>query len=280
MFVSAGRKAVDSLVADRLTVGEPVALGSVRMALVTGNGVDLGSLEELPGFVQEGGTVGLCVASAPCGAAADTVLAKHDESYMPREVADALAEIAFKFTHFVMFLAPAAVFAAMASTLAAGGAATFAGLARFLVASWVLQLLFLLGVLGGGLLAFRVPLRRFVRHLREPFLIAFATTSSAAALPIISGCSVGWAWGSPGDGSVAAGDGAGSDAGLGGGSGSSAGGSLENTWANWFTWRRRLNSSSSSSLLARASAFTVPSCSRGSWGRGISTRISASMGER
>ena len=71
----------------------------------------------------------------------------------------------------------------MASTLAAGGAATFAGLARFLVASWVLQLLFLLGVLGGGLLAFRVPLRRFVRHLREPFLIAFATTSSAAALP-------------------------------------------------------------------------------------------------
>ena len=99
------------------------------------------------------------------------------------EVADTLAEIAFKFTHFVMFLAPAAVFAAMASTLAAGGAATFAGLARFLVASWVLQLLFLLGVLGGGLLAFRVPLRRFVRHLREPFLIAFATTSSAAALP-------------------------------------------------------------------------------------------------
>ncbi|MEY4366003.1 MAG: molybdate transporter molybdate-binding protein [Actinomycetota bacterium] len=75
VFVSAGRKAVESLVADGLTVGEPVALGSVRMALVTGTGVGLGSLEELPGFVQDGGTVGLCVASAPCGAAADTVLA-------------------------------------------------------------------------------------------------------------------------------------------------------------------------------------------------------------
>lgn len=75
VFVSAGRKAVDSLVADRLTVGEPVALGSVRMALVTGTGAGPGSLEELPGFVQDGGTVGLCVASAPCGAAADTVLA-------------------------------------------------------------------------------------------------------------------------------------------------------------------------------------------------------------
>ena len=75
VFVSAGRKAVDSLIADRLTVGEPVALGSVRMALVTGTGAGPESLEELPGFVQDGGTVGLCVASAPCGAAADAVLA-------------------------------------------------------------------------------------------------------------------------------------------------------------------------------------------------------------
>jgi molybdate transport system substrate-binding protein len=75
VFVSAGRNAVDSLVADRLTVGEPVELGSVRMALVTGAGVGLGSLEELPGYVQDGGAVGLCVPSAPCGAAADTVLA-------------------------------------------------------------------------------------------------------------------------------------------------------------------------------------------------------------
>ena len=99
------------------------------------------------------------------------------------DVADALAEVAFKFTHFVMFLAPAAVFAAMASTLAAGGTAALAGLARFLVTSWAMQLLFLGVVLGGGLALFRVPLRRFIRYLREPFLIAFATTSSAAALP-------------------------------------------------------------------------------------------------
>lgn len=98
-------------------------------------------------------------------------------------LADSLAEIAFRFTHVVMWLAPPAVLAAMASTVAAGGAGTLAGLARLLVTAWAAELLFLLVVLGGALLAFGVPLRRFLRHVREPFMIAFATTSSAAALP-------------------------------------------------------------------------------------------------
>ena len=35
----------------------------------------------------------------------------------------------------------------------------------------------------GALTLFRVPLRRFIHYSREPFVIAFATTSSAAALP-------------------------------------------------------------------------------------------------
>jgi proton glutamate symport protein len=97
--------------------------------------------------------------------------------------ADSLAEIAFRFTHFVMYLAPAAVLVAMASTVAAGGTSALAGLARLLAAAWAAELLFLVAVLGGALVAFRVPLRRFIQHVREPFVIAFATTSSAAALP-------------------------------------------------------------------------------------------------
>ena len=36
---------------------------------------------------------------------------------------------------------------------------------------------------GGALALARVPLSRFAAHAREPFLVAFATTSSAAALP-------------------------------------------------------------------------------------------------
>ncbi|MFN7934618.1 MAG: cation:dicarboxylase symporter family transporter, partial [Bryobacteraceae bacterium] len=37
----------------------------------------------------------------------------------------------------------------------------------------------------GLLLLARVPLRRFAQAAREPFLVAFATTSSAAALPSV-----------------------------------------------------------------------------------------------
>jgi proton glutamate symport protein len=97
--------------------------------------------------------------------------------------ADSLAEIAFRFTHIVMYLAPAAVLVAMASTVAAGGTSALAGLARLFAAAWVAEILFLVFILGGALVAFRVPLRRFIQHAREPFVIAFATTSSAAALP-------------------------------------------------------------------------------------------------
>ncbi len=98
-------------------------------------------------------------------------------------VVDSLAEIAFRFTRIVMLLAPAAILAAMASTIAGGGLNALAGLARFAGTAWAAQLVFLLLVIGGGLLACGVPLRRFATHSREPFLVAFATTSSAAALP-------------------------------------------------------------------------------------------------
>ena len=98
-------------------------------------------------------------------------------------LADAVVTIAFRFTHLIMYLAPAAVFAAMAGTVAAGGVDVLVGLVRLFAVAWGAELLFLFAVFGGSLVAFRVPLRRFVHFAREPFLIAFATTSSAAALP-------------------------------------------------------------------------------------------------
>ena len=99
------------------------------------------------------------------------------------DLAESLAEIAFRYTHYVMFLAPPAVFAAMASTTASSGSEALGGLARFVGVAWIAQCVFLLGAVGGALILFRVPLRRFIHYCREPFVIAFATTSSAAALP-------------------------------------------------------------------------------------------------
>lgn len=97
--------------------------------------------------------------------------------------AGSVADVAFEFTNIIMYTAPVAVFAAMASTIANSGMDAFYALARFFAVSWGAELLFLVGILGAGLLLFRVPIRRFSRFMREPFLIAFATTSSAAALP-------------------------------------------------------------------------------------------------
>lgn len=98
-------------------------------------------------------------------------------------VVDSLAEISFRFTRIVMWLAPAAILAAMGSAIASGGLGALEGLARFAGAAWAAQLVFLIVVIGGGLLACGVPLRRFAAHSREPLIVAFATTSSAAALP-------------------------------------------------------------------------------------------------
>jgi len=97
--------------------------------------------------------------------------------------ADALAEAAFAYTRYVMYLAPFAVAAAMGATVAANGANALHGLARFVAAAYAAQLLFLILVLGGLLWLTGVPLRAFAAAAREPFLVAFATTSSAAALP-------------------------------------------------------------------------------------------------
>ena len=96
---------------------------------------------------------------------------------------EALAEISFRFTRIVMLLAPAAIFAAMASAIGGGGLNALSGLARFAGVAWAGQAFFLIVVLGGALALARVPLSRFAAHAREPFLVAFATTSSAAALP-------------------------------------------------------------------------------------------------
>lgn len=96
---------------------------------------------------------------------------------------ESLAAVAFRYTHLVMYAAPLAVFAAMSSTMARGGFKALAGLGRFVVLAYVAQSAFAVVVLGGSLLWAQAPWRKFFAAAREPFLVAFATTSSAAALP-------------------------------------------------------------------------------------------------
>lgn len=96
--------------------------------------------------------------------------------------AESVAAVSYEFIRYVMLLAPAGVAASMAATVGAGGFSIIQGLTYFALAAWLAQGLFI-GLIAGGLWWARVPLVRFAAAVREPFLVALGTTSSAAALP-------------------------------------------------------------------------------------------------
>ncbi|MEN6532108.1 MAG: cation:dicarboxylase symporter family transporter [Bryobacteraceae bacterium] len=97
--------------------------------------------------------------------------------------AESLAEVMFKYTGYVMWLAPAGVCAAMAVTVGSKGLDVLFGLGKLVLTMYVAQALFLVVVLGAVMAIARVPAGRFYQAVREPFLIAFSTASSEAALP-------------------------------------------------------------------------------------------------
>jgi proton glutamate symport protein len=96
--------------------------------------------------------------------------------------AERIAALTYRCVHYVMWLAPVAVCAALAATVAANGAGTLQGLGRFVVTAWIAELGFLM-LIAAALAAAKVPVRRFAVAIREAFLLALATSASAAALP-------------------------------------------------------------------------------------------------
>ena len=98
--------------------------------------------------------------------------------------AESLAATMFKFTNIVMLFAPIGVGAAIAYTVGHMGVGILVNLAKALATFYLALLAFLVGVLLPVALLAKVPLRAFVRAIAEPVSIAFATTSSEAALPL------------------------------------------------------------------------------------------------
>jgi len=96
---------------------------------------------------------------------------------------ESLAATMFKFTNIVMLFAPIGVGAAVAYTVANTGLAALGSLLKLLATYYVMLLVFVLGVLLPIARLFGVPVRGFARAVAEPVTIAFATTSSEAALP-------------------------------------------------------------------------------------------------
>jgi proton glutamate symport protein len=96
---------------------------------------------------------------------------------------EAVAETMFKFTNIVMHYAPIGVGAAIAYTVGHGGLRVLWNLAWLVATLYVALAVFVLIVLLPVALIFRVPIRKFVKAVKEPAIIAFSSTSSEAALP-------------------------------------------------------------------------------------------------
>ena len=94
-----------------------------------------------------------------------------------------LAEIMFKFTGYIMYFAPFGVFGAMAATIGDKGLAVLVNLGKLVLTLYAAEVFFVVVVFGSVVMIARIPLKRFIQHVRAPFLLAFSTASSEAALP-------------------------------------------------------------------------------------------------
>ena len=96
---------------------------------------------------------------------------------------ESLSQVMFKMTHYVMLFAPFGVGAAMAHTVGTQGPGVLVSLGHVIFTYYLAILIFIVVVLGLVVLIARVPVLQFIRAVREPAAIAFATTTSEAAMP-------------------------------------------------------------------------------------------------
>jgi proton glutamate symport protein len=96
---------------------------------------------------------------------------------------ESLSEVMFKFVGIVMKFAPIGIGAAIAVTVGRSGLGVLKNLSVLVLTLYGSLIVFALVVLLPIALLFKVPIRRFIRATKEPWLIAFSTASSEAALP-------------------------------------------------------------------------------------------------
>ena len=97
---------------------------------------------------------------------------------------EGLSEVMFKFTNIVMRFAPFGIFAAVVGTIGKNGLGVIVALGKLVLTLYGSLIVFLLLALLPVMLLARIPIREFWRWVKEPWLIAFTTASSEAALPL------------------------------------------------------------------------------------------------
>jgi len=96
---------------------------------------------------------------------------------------DSLTQVMFKFAGIIMKFAPYGVGAAMAVTVGHQGLDVLLNLGKLVLTLYAALVVFIVGVFGTVIWLAKLPLKAFVRAVREPFTIAFATANSESALP-------------------------------------------------------------------------------------------------
>ena len=97
---------------------------------------------------------------------------------------DALMHLMLRITGYVMQVAPFAVFAAVASSIAVEGLSIIIVFGRFIGGFYLALAVLWLVLLGAGSVVIGFGnVRRLIGEIREPFLITFATASSEASYP-------------------------------------------------------------------------------------------------
>jgi proton glutamate symport protein len=97
---------------------------------------------------------------------------------------EGLAQTMFKFTGIVMNYAPIGIGAAIGYVVGQSGLGVLWNLGKLVLTLYGALVVFILGVLVPVALIARIPLRAFIRAVKDPAIIAFTTASSEAALPL------------------------------------------------------------------------------------------------
>lgn len=111
------------------------------------------------------------------------VIAMGEKGRPVLHLCESISHVMFKFTEYVMQFAPIGVGAAMAHTIALQGLGILKNLGLLIGSLYFALFIFVIVVLGTVAFLVKLPHRAFFRAVREPFSIAFATTSSESALP-------------------------------------------------------------------------------------------------
>jgi len=111
------------------------------------------------------------------------VIAAGDAGKPVLEFCGSLTQVMFKFAGIIMKFAPFGVGAAIAVTVGHQGLGSVLTLAKLVLTLYGALVIFVVGVFGLVIWIAKVPLKPFVKAVREPFTLAFATANSEAALP-------------------------------------------------------------------------------------------------